>query len=86
MSRGGGSGLDWLAIIRGIIVVGFSVFVLLPAALRVIGFILNPSTDGFPELIAGLVIPWWIQIAIAAPVLLVIFYAIAEATGTEGVF
>lgn len=63
----------------------FLIFVILPLALGLIAYILSPdpTIEQWTSLFVSGVIPWWVGIATASPVLLIILFLVVSWAGAE---
>jgi len=73
--------------VRLVLVGGFLLFVFLPLAFGLMGYITspNPSTEQWANLFESAAVPWWIGIAKASPLLLVVLFLIVAWAGAEDI-
>lgn len=66
--------------VRAVLVLGFLLFVFLPLAIGLLGFLLSPdpSLVEWVNLFESAVVPWWIGIAKASPFLLALLFLLAS--------
>lgn len=68
-----------------VLVGGFLLFVIIPLAIRTLGFVSSPNatlSDGI-NLLTSAVVPWWTGIAVGAPLLFISFLFIVTWAGAE---
>lgn len=66
--------------VRSLLIGGFLLFVFLPLAVGLLAYILSPdpSLEQWVNLFESAAVPWWINIAKASPILLVILFLIVS--------